>query len=265
MTVTRSTIAKGVGGVGIRRISDNRVLYLTINSSVTFEKTTTEGDKVQGVNSAGTTVDLDVAGSEESFELTVNSNKNTRNMLEMVMGAGFKTKASYNIPWTESQAPASGTITLSGGTPVASSLYVSYLDGEALVSTAGTPTEGQYKDEGDGTVTFNAADNGKNVVLHYKTAASDVYLQGGDDNDALGNVDAMFYQVAGTSDVSGKKMVDILWLPKCSVSGEVSMEFGSEVSEKSFVLTGLIPDTPSGFTVPYAWIRGVEIDNSNAG
>jgi hypothetical protein len=75
----------------------------------------------------------------------------------------------------------------------------------------------------------------------------------------------MFHQVSGSSSTTGKKGIDILWLPKCALLSDASFEFSNDVADKSFKLTGLIPDVPVGFKVPYVMIRDVEIDNTNAG
>ncbi len=266
MTVTRSTVAKGAGAVAIKRLSDNRLLYLNTNSKYTFNKTTSDGDKVQGFNSSGSLVDLDVAGQDQTFELEISSKKNTRNINELVLNSAYTAKASYNAPWNEAQTVSGGAVTLSGGTPVASSLYASYLDGTKLTSTGSTPSAaGQYKDNGDGTVTFHAGDNGKTIAFFYYTTVSNVFTQGGVDHDALGYLEVQFHQVSGTSSVGGKKGVDILWLPKCSLSGESTLEFDNNVQDKTFKLTALIPDTPANFQVPYSWTRDVEINNTNAG
>jgi hypothetical protein len=266
MTVTRNTVAKGAGAVAIKRISDNRLLYLNTNSKYTISKSTSDGDKVQGFNSDGKLVDLDIAGQDETYELEIASKKNTRNINEMVLNSAYVTKASYNAPWAESQTVASGTVTLTGGTPVATTLQASYLDGTKLTSTGTTPSAaGTYKDNADGTVTFHAGDNGKTIVFYYLTSVSNVFTQGGVDNDALGYLEVMFHQVSGTSSVTNKKSVDIFWLPKCSLSGESTLEFDNNVQDKTFKLTALIPDTPTGFKVPYAIIRDAEINNSNAG
>lgn len=99
----------------------------------------------------------------------------------------------------------------------------------------------------------------------YLTAATNVYTQGGADDDPLGYLSVFFHQVSGTSSVSGKKSVDVLWLPKCSISGEATFEYSDAVQDKAFKLTGLIPETPTGFKKPYVIIRDVEINNTNAG
>lgn len=265
MTFSRNTVSKGAGAIGIRRISDNRIMYLNTNSRYSFNKSSTEGDKVQGFNSDGKLLDLDVAGSEESYQLEVASRKNTQNINELLLDAVYVTESSYNVPWVESATVAT-TVTLKGGTPATSSLYVSYLDGTKLTSTGTTPSAaGTYKDNGDGTISFHSGDVGKTVVCYYKVAKTNIASQGGANNDAVGYVDVMFHQVSGTSTNSGQKGVDILWLPKCSLSGETSFEFSEAVQEKTFTLTALIPDTPTGFKVPYVWLRNVEIDNTNAG
>jgi hypothetical protein len=265
MTVTRNTVAKGGGAVGIRRITDDRILYLNTNSKYTLTKATTDGNKVQGFTSDGSLLDLDVAGQEETYTLEIASKKNTRNINEMAFDSAYVTKATFNAPWVESATVASGTVTLNGGTPVSTTLVCSYIDGSKLASTGSAPSAGQFKDNGDGTVTFNAADNGKVVILFYKTTVSNVYTQGGADHTAVGYVDVLFHQVSGSSTVSNKKSADIIWLPKCSISGEASFEYSNDVQDKSFKLTGLIPDTPSGFLKPYVIIRDVEINNTNAG
>ncbi len=265
MTFSRSTVAKGMGALSIRRISDNRIIYLNTNSKFTFTKSTTEGDKVQGVNSDGTLVDLDVAGSEETYELEVSSKKNTQNINEMVMNSVYVAQASYALPWSE-VATVAATVTLKGGTPVSSTAQVTSLDGLTVYSrVGGAPSAGQFKDNGDGTLTFNASDAGKQVAIWYKITQSNIFSQGGENHAALGYVDAMFYQVSGTSSTGGKIGVDILWLPKCSISGESSFEFSQDVQDKTFKLTALIPDTPTGFLVPFIWGRNIEIDKTNAG
>jgi hypothetical protein len=266
MTYTRNTVAKGAGAVGIRRISDNRILFLNVNSRYSFNRTATEGDAVQGFNSDGNLVDLDTAGSEISYELEIASRKNTQNMNELLLDSIYTAEASYNVPWVESALVASGTVTLEGGTPVATTLYVSYLDGSKLTSTGSTPSAaGTYKDNGDGTITFHSGDNGKNIVAYYKIAKTNIASQGGANNEAVGYVDVMFHQVSGTSSTNGQKGVDVLWIPKASLSGESSLEFSEAVQEKTFTLTALIPDTPAGFKVPYIFLRNIEIDNTNAG
>lgn len=265
MTFTRNTVAKGMGALSIRRISDNRIIYLNTNSKYTFTKSTQEGDKVQGVNSDGTLVDLDVAGSQETYELEVSSKKNTQNINEMVMNSIYVAQASYAFPWSE-VATVATTVTLKGGTPVGSTAQVTSLDGLTKYSrVSGAPNAGEFKDNGDGTLTFNASDVGKQVAVWYKITQSNVFSQGGADHQALGYVDVTFYQVSGTSSTSGKTGVDILWLPKCSLSGDSSFEFSEAVQDKTFKLTGLIPDTPTGFLVPYIWGRNIEIDKTNAG
>lgn len=266
MAFTRSTVAKGAGAIGIQRATDNRLLFLSLNSKYTLTKSVTEGDKVQGFNSVGNLVDLDVSGSDITFELEVASKKNTRNFNELVLDSAYTTKASYAAPWVESGTVTGGTITLQGGTPVASTLVVSYLDGTKLASTGVTPTAaGQYKDNGDGTITFHSGDNGKNVAMFYQTNLTNVFTQGGADDEPMGYLNIMFHQVSGTSSTNGKKGIDILWLPKCSLSGEASLEFSNEVQDKSFKVTALIPDTPVGFKQPYVFIRDCEINNTNAG
>lgn len=265
MAFTQNTVAKGAGALAIRRISDNRLLWLNTNSKYTLTKATTEGDKVQGFNSTGTLVDLDVAGQEESYELEVSSKKNTRNINEMVLDSVYVAKTNFQAPWVES-ATIAADYTLKGGTPVASTMQVSSLDGSTIYErVAGAPNAGQFKDDGDGTVTFNAADVGKLVVIYYKIQHATSFTQGGADHEAVGYVDVMFHQVSGTSSTSPKKGVDIIWLPKCSISGEASFEYSNEVQDKTFKLTGLIPDTPAGWVKPYTIIRNVELDNTNAG
>lgn len=266
MSFTRSTVAKGAGAVAIRRISDSRLLYLNNNSKYTFTKNTTDGEKVQGFNSTGALVDLDVAGQETTFELEVASKKNTRNINEMVLDSEYVTKATYSTPWVETATVASGSVTLNGSaSPTATTMAVTLLDGTKLTSTGGTPAAGQFKDNGDGTVTFNAAENGKTVVIFYKYTASNVFVQGGADQSNIGYVEVMFHQVSGSSSDPTKKGVDVLWLPKCSLSGESTFEFSNEVQDKSFKLTAIIPDSPAGYLVPYVWIRDIEIVNTNAG
>jgi hypothetical protein len=266
MTFSRNTVAKGGGAIGIRRISDGRLLFLNTNSKYTFTKSTSDGDKVQGFNSDGTLIDLDVAGQEETYTLDVTSKKNSQNINELVLNSAFVNKTSYQAPWVESAAVDTGAVTLKGGTPVASSLSATYLDGAKLTSTGSTPSAaGQYKDNGDGTVTFHSGDNGKNIVFFYKINVANIATQGGADHDPLGYLEVMFHQVGGTSSTSGKKGVDILWLPKCSLSGESTLEFDNTVQDKAFKLTALIPDTPTGFKVPYVLLRNLELDNTNAG
>lgn len=265
MALTKKTVAKGAGAIGIKQISTGRLLYLDLNSRYELSKTEETGDAVQGVNSDGTLVDLAAAGSELSFELTVASKKNTRNINELVMNSEFVSKVGYEYPWVESHTVAAGTVTLKGSTaPVAASMFVTYLDGAKLTSTGGAPAAGQFKDNGNGTITLNAADNGKNVVIYYKISGN-VTVQGGGDNAALGDLEVLFHQVSNDSDQTNKKGVDILWLPKCSIAGDASLVFSNEVQDKEFVLKPVIPTTPAGWTVPYQWIRDVEIDNRNAG
>ena len=265
MTATANTVAKGAGAIGMRRIADDRLMFLNTNSKYTFTKATTDGDKVQGFNSDGALVDLDVAGQEVTYTLDVTSKKNTQNINEAVLDSIYITKSSFNAPWIESASVDTVTVTLKGGTPVAASLYCSFLDGSKLTSSVSAPTAGQFKDNADGTVTFNATDVGKQVVFYYKIAQANVKTQGGADNTAVGYLDVMFHQVSGVSSVSGKKAVDVLWLPKCSLSGESTLEFDNTVQDKAFKLTALIPDSPTGFKVPFVLIRGIEIDNTNAG
>jgi hypothetical protein len=265
MTFTRSTVAKGAGAVIVRRQNDDRLLFLNTNSKYTFTRTLTQGDKVQGFNSDGQLVDLDIAGTEETYELEISSRKNTRNVNELALDSAYVSKASFNAPWGETGTIASGGLTLKGGTPVTNSAVVTYLDGSKLMSTASTPSAGQFQDNGDGTLTFHSSDNGKIVAVFYKIALSNVFTQGGADHTPLGYLDVMFHQVSGASSTSGKKGVDILWLPKCSLLGDTAFEFSNEVQDKLFKLTGLVPDTPSGFKVPYVIVRDVEIDNTNAG
>jgi hypothetical protein len=265
MTFTRNTVAKGAGAIIVRRQTDDRILYLNTNSKYTLNKTTTDGNKVQGFTSDGSLVDLDVAGQEETYELEIASKKNTRNINEMSMNSVYVTQSSFDAPWGETATVASGSVTLKGGTPISSSMMVTYLDGTKLTATGSAPSAGQFKDNGDGTVTFNSSDNGKTIAIFYKTTVSNVFTQGGSGHTTVGYVDVMFHQVSGTSSVSGKKGVDIIWLPKCTLSGQATFEFSNDVQDKSFKLTGLIPDTPSGFKMPYVIVRDVEIDNTNAG
>jgi hypothetical protein len=266
MAFTRSTVAKGAGAITIRRQVDDRLLFLNTNSKYVFSRTVAQGDKVQGFNSEGRLIDLDIASSEETYELEVSSRKNTRNINELSLDALYVAKTSYDAPWAEMATVASGSVTLKGGTPVSASTLVTYVDGGKLTLTAVTPTAaGQYKDNGDGTLTFHSGDNGKTVAIFYKTAVSNVSVQGGADYTAVGYVDVMFHQVSGSSSVGSKKGVDILWLPKCALSGDLSFEYSNAVAEKTFKLTGLIPETPAGFKVPYVIVRDVEIDNTNAG
>lgn len=265
MSYTRSTVRKGLGGVTIRRHTDSRLLFLNFNSRATFSKTSTEGDKVQGVNSEGTLVDLDVAGSEESYELEIASKKNTRNVDELVMNSAFKAQDNLQVPWAEVKTVASGTITLSGSAaPVASSMKISYLDGGVLTANASPSAAGQFDDNGDGTVGFHSSDNGKQVVVYYLIEHDGVLTQGGAQHESLGTVEAFFHFISGTSSVEGKKGGSILWLPKCSISGETNFEFSNEVQDKTFKLTPVIPDTPAGWLVPYTFIHGIEINNTGA-
>lgn len=264
MTFTRSTVAKGAGAVIIRRHDDDRLLFLNTNSKYTFTRSLTQGNKVQGFNSDGKLIDLDIAGTEETYELEISSRKNTRNVNELALDSAYISKSSFDAPWGETGTVASGVLTLKGGIPVASSTCVSYLDGNKLTSTGSTPSAGQFKDNGDGSLTFNSSDNGKNVAVFYKTTVSNVFTQGGADHTPLGYLDIMFHQISGISSVSGKKGVDILWLPKCSLLGDTSFEFSNEVQDKLFKLTGLVPSTPNGFKVPYVIVRDVEIDNTQA-
>ena len=265
MTFTRSTVAKGAGAVIIRRHGNDQLLFLNTNSKYAFTRTLTQGNKVQGFNSDGKLVDLDVGGTEEAYELEIASNKNTRNVNELALDSLCVSKSSFDTPWGETGTVASGGLTLKGGVPLANSTFVTYLDGSKLNATATTPTAGQFKDNADGTLTFHSSDNGKTVAIFYKTTVSNVFTQGGADHTSLGYLDVMFHQVSGTSSTSGKKGVDILWLPKCSLLSDTSFEFSNEVQDKSFKLTGLIPDTPTGFKTPYVIVRDVEIDNTNAG
>lgn len=266
MTATRATVAKGMGGLVLRQLSDDRLHYLSTNTKYTFTRSSTEGDRVQGVNSDATLVDLDVAGAQDTYTCDVTSKKNTRNFSELALNSQFVDKATYGVPWAEVGTVASGTVTLNGGTPVATTLYATYLDGAKLTSTGSTPSAGgQYKDNADGTVTFHASDNGKDIAFFYQTTISNIKVQGGADNLTVGYLNAMFYQVSGTSSVGGKKSVDILWLPKCSLSGEASLEYSQDVQDKQFTLTAVIPDTPASFKVPYMFFRGIEINNTNAG
>jgi hypothetical protein len=244
MTFSRSTVSKGMGALAIRRHSDNRILFLNTNSKHSFTKSTTEGDKVQGVGSDGALVDLDVAGSTETYELEVSSKKNTQNINEMVLDSVYVSKSTYNTPWVES-ATVAATYTLKGGTPVASTAQVSLLDGTKFTRVTGTPNASEFKDNGDGTLTFNAADVGKVVAIWYQIQFSNVYTQGGADHSAVGYVDVMFHQVSGTSSTSGKKGVDVLWLPKCSLSGETTFEFSNEVQDKTFKIDRSNPRYPN--------------------
>lgn len=266
MTVTNSVIVKGAGGLCLKQIATGRLLYLSLNSKITFTKSEQAGDAVTGVNSDGNQVTLSQAGSTLTYELEVNSKKNTRNMNEMILNAEYVPKTGYEFPHAEVQTIAAGAITLAGSdAPVAGKTKVTQLDtGTMFTPTGSAPSAGEFKDNGDGTITFNTADNGKQVVIGYYQT-QDVSVQGGADNTAPGDMEVFFHQVSGTSDVSGSKGVDILWLPKCSISGDVSLDFSSDVNDKTFKLTANIPDTPSGWTVPYAIIRGAELDNSNAG
>jgi hypothetical protein len=265
MTFSRNTVAKGAGAVIVRRHADDRILFLNTNSKYTLTKSTTDGTKVQGFNSDGKLVDLDVAGQEESYDLEISSKKNTRNLNEMILDSIYMDQASFDIPWGETATIASGGVTLNGGTPINGSTLVTFLDGAKLTATETTPTAGQFMDNGDGTLSFHTSDNGKIIAVFYKTTVSNVHTQGGDDHTSVGYVDIMFHQVSGTSSTDGQKGIDLLWLPKCTLSGEASFEFSSDVQDKSFKLTGLIPDTPTGFKVPYLLVRDVEIDNTNAG
>lgn len=265
MSFTRNTIARGAGAVVIRRHTDDRILFLNTNSKYSLNKTVSEGEKIQGFNSDGKLVDLDVATQEETFSLDISSKKNTRNINELALDSIYATQASFETPWGETATIASGTVTLKGGTPVASSMMISYLDGSKLTSTVSTPSAGQFKDNGDGTISFHSSDNSKTVAIFYKISVSNVYTQGGASHTAVGYVDVMFHQISGTSSVSGKKGLDILWLPKCALSGDSVFDFSNDVQDKTFKLTGLIPDTPSGFKVPYVLVRDVELDNTNAG
>lgn len=265
MTVTPTTIVKGAGAVCFKQISTGRNLHLSLNSKVVFTKGVQAGDAVTGVNSDGDEVTLAKSGDTLTFELEVNTKKNTRNLNELILDSEYIAKTGFEFPHAEAQTVASGTITLAGTTaPVSGKTKVSYLDGGVLTSTGGTPTAGQFKDNGDGTITFNSGDNGKIVVISYYMTQN-VNVQGGADNAPLGDLEVFFHQVSGTSSVSNKKGVDMLWLPKCSLSGDSSLEFSSAVQDKPFKLTAAIPDTPSGWKVPYAIIRGAEINNANAG
>ncbi len=265
MAFTRNAVAKGAGAIILRRLADDRVLYLNTNSKYALNKDTTDGSKVQGFNSDGKLVDLDVAGQEESYTLEISSKKNTRNINEIALDSIYITQSTYNAPWGETATVSSGIITLKGGTPASGTLVVTYLDGTKLTSSVSAPTVGQFKDNGDGTVTINTADNGKTLALLYKTSVANVSTQGGSDHTPMGYVDVMFHQVSGTSSTSGKQGVDILWLPKCSISGNATFEFSNDVQDKTFKLTGLIPDVPAGFKVPYLFVRDVEMNNTNAG
>ncbi len=266
MTVTSSIITKGAGAVCLKQISTGRLLFLSLNSKIVFTKTEAAGEAVTGVNSDGDEVTLSQSGSTLTYELEVNSKKNTRNMNELILGAAYVAKTGFEFPHAEAQTIAGGTITLAGSTaPVAGKTKVTQLDtGTVFASTGSAPSAGQFKDNGDGTITFNASDNGKQVVIAYYQTQN-VSVQGGADSTALGDLEVFFHQVSGTSSVSGKKGADILWLPKCTVGGDSSLEFSNAVQEKPFKLTAAVPDTPSGWKVPYAIIRGAELDNSNAG
>jgi hypothetical protein len=183
MTFTRNTVARGAGAVVIRRQSDDRLLYLNTNSKYTFTRSLTAGNKIQGFNSDGTLLDLDVAGAEETYELEIVSKKNTRNMNELMLDSTYVSKGSFDAPWAETALVTGGAITLKGGLPVSGTLFISYLDGGKLTSTGSTGSTpsaaGQFKDNGDGTVIFNAADNGKSLVAFYKTTLTNVSVQGG--------------------------------------------------------------------------------------
>ena len=246
MTFTRSAVAKGAGAVIVRRHSDDRILFLNTNTKYDFQKTETEGDKVQGMNSSGSLVDLDIAGQEEWFSLEIFSKKNTRNINEMVLGAEYIAKTGYSFPWAETVTPSGGSATLKGATsPTATTMRVTQLDtGTVFTATSGVPTAGQFKDNGDGTITFNAADNGKNLVVYYKRTAN-VSVQGGADYSAIGDVEIFFRQLAGTSSTANQVGADILWIPKAKISGDTTFEFSNDVQEKSFKATAVIPDTPT--------------------
>jgi hypothetical protein len=199
MALTKKTVSKGAGAIGIRQISTGRILYLDLNSRYELTKTAEEGDPIQGVNSDGNLVDLDAAGQELSFELEVASKKNTRNINELMLNAGYVSKTGYQFPWVEAHTVASAEVTLKGSAaPVASSMYVSYLDGAKLTNVGGGAVDGagKFKDNGDGTIEFHAGDNGKNVVIRY-LIEDDVEVQGGADNQELGDLEAFFHQVSG--------------------------------------------------------------------
>lgn len=265
MALTRKTIRKGLGGIALRRLADNRMLFLNFNSGATFSKTSSEGDKVQGTNSEGDLVDLDQAGSEETYELEVRSKKNTRNIDELVMDSIYHTETNLQVPWVEVHTITAGEITLNASNaPVAGSMQISYLDGAKLTASA-TPSAGQFDDDGDGSVNFHSSDNSKQVVVRYLIEHASVQTQGGSEHESIGYVEAFFHFISATSDVSGKKGTSILWLPKCSVSGETNFDFSNEVQDKSFKLTGLIPDTPADWLVPFMFVHGMELDNTGAG
>jgi hypothetical protein len=264
MAYTRSTIRKGLGGITLRRITDNRLLYLNFNSRATFSKVSTEGEAVQGTNSEGNLVDLDQAGSEDTYELEVASKKNTRNIDELVMDSIFHTETDLLVPWAEVATIAAGEVTLNGGTPETGTMQVSYLDGAKMTADA-TPEAGQFLDNGDGTVSFHTDDNGKQVVIYYMIEHASVQTQGGSEHESVGHVEAFFHFISGTSSTEGKKGASILWLPKCAISGETTFEFSNEVQDKPFKLKALIPDTPADWLVPYMFVHGIEIDNTGAG
>jgi hypothetical protein len=264
MSVTRKQVSKGMGGLMLRRLSDNRLMWLTKNVQVELTKTETEGEKVQGVNKAGSKIDLDVAGKEVSYEVTVTSNKNTMNLMELLLDAEAVDKANANVPWGESGTVTDAEVTLKGGTPVDGSLYVTYDDGSKLTEVNENPTAGQFVDNGDGTVSFHADDNDQVVVFRYLVAVTDIKVQGGDDFSEVGELEMFFYQITGTTQDGDTDGVDIIWMPRTSLSGEADLTFSDAVPEKTFTLTGLIPTSPTGWSVPYKIFRNVEIDTTNS-